>query len=143
MFLSVPGGFKALNVTVLSSTSVHVSWAVPVLPNGDLLGYQLHQREAKLGSVESVIYRGSGLSTRVVGLSPYTTYEFRVSANTSVGPGYGPYFRVTTMEDGEYRCVRYSHFYSVVRVACQQYVVIRRFNTLLAEGNVKPIRKLF
>ena len=78
-----------------------MAWLVPVLPNGILLGYQLHQREAKPGSSERIVYRGIGFSTRVIGLSPYTTYEFRVSANTSVGPGYGPYSRVTTLEDGK------------------------------------------
>ena len=104
LFISVPGGFKAPNVTVLSSTSVHVTWMPPALPNGILLGYQLHQREATLSSVERVIYEGNGLNTHVLGLSPYTEYEFRVSANTSVGPGFGPISRVTTMEDGE--CAR-------------------------------------
>lgn len=90
---------KAPNVTVLTSTSVHVTWQEPALPNGIVLGYGLHQ---KSGGVETVLFSGAGFSFTVNNLQPYTVYQFRVNASTVAGSGFSEWTQVTTLEDGRY-----------------------------------------
>ena len=107
--LSVPGGLKAPNVTVLSSTSVHLSWEPPALPNGIIIGYGLHQ-----SGVPTVLFSGLGFNFTVTNLQPFTIYEFRVNASTIAGSGFSPWSQASTFEDGKFvpwgRCYPDQHY---------------------------------
>lgn len=97
--ISVPDGLNAPNVTVLSSTSVHVMWEQPALPNGIVFGYGLIQ---KTGGAETLLFNGMGFSFTVTNLQPFTVYEFRVNASTIAGSGFSEWTEVTTLEDGKF-----------------------------------------
>lgn len=87
-------------MTVLSSTAVHVTWSQPALANGVLLGYELHET---VRGQERVVFSGNNFSYHIHGLSPFTLYEYRVSAKTNAGPGYSEWTRVTTKEDSKFQ----------------------------------------
>lgn len=97
--IPVPDGLNAPNVTVLSSTSVHVTWEQPALPNGIIVGYGLIQ---KTGGAETLLFNGMGFSFTVTNLQPFTVYEFRVNASTIAGSGFSEWAEVTTLEDGKF-----------------------------------------
>ena len=84
---------------MLNSTSVHVTWEQPTLPNGIILRYGLHQ---KSGDEETVLFSGVGFSFTVTNLQPYTEYEFRVNASTIAGSGFSEWSLVRTFEDGKF-----------------------------------------
>lgn len=86
---------------MLNSTSAHVTWEQPALPNGIVVGYGLHQ---KSGSGETVLFSGMGFSFTVTNLQPFTVYEFRVNASTVAGSGFSEWTRIITFEDGKF-CV--------------------------------------
>ena len=83
---------------MLNSTAVHVNWSEPALPNGILLGYQLHERT---NGIQRIVTNGARFSRHVTGLKPFTLYEYRVSAGTSGGTGYSEWARATTEEDSK------------------------------------------
>ena len=83
---------------MLNSTSAHVTWKQPALPNGIVISYGLHQ---KSNGGEKVLFSGMGFSFTVTNLKPFTVYEFRVNASTVAGSGFSEYTQVTTFEDGE------------------------------------------
>lgn len=115
LFLSlVPDGLRAPNVTVLSSTSVHVTWLEPALPNGNIVSYRLHQ---KSGNMETILFSGLGFSLTVANLRPFTVYEFRVNASTIAGSEFSEWSRITTLEDGKF--VSYYAFSTAIRCLFQ------------------------
>ena len=96
----VPDGLKAPNVTVLNSSSVHVTWQEPALPNGRVVSYELNRRSER--GVETLLFTGLGFSFTVSGLEPFTDYEFRVEARTSAGSGSSNWTPIKTFEDGKF-----------------------------------------
>ncbi|KAF0287177.1 Cytokine receptor [Amphibalanus amphitrite] len=66
-----------LQVSALNSSAVHVSWAAPARPNGQLTQYQLKQIEPAGG--DTVSLPASTKAHTVVGLQPYRNYKFRLS----------------------------------------------------------------
>ncbi|XP_043227242.1 cytokine receptor-like [Amphibalanus amphitrite] len=64
-------------VSALNSSAVHVSWAAPARPNGQLTQYQLKQIEPAGG--DTVSLPASTKAHTVVGLQPYRNYKFRLS----------------------------------------------------------------
>ena len=77
----------APNVTMVSSTSLQVSWDPPAEPNGVVSHYVIYQRSepfegegVAVGNVTSSV-----LSFLVEGLCPFTSYEFRVVSFTTGG----------------------------------------------------------
>ena len=84
---------------MLSSTSVHVTWEQPALPNGIVIGYGLIQ---KTRGAETVLFTGMGFIFTVTNLQPFTVYEFRVNATTAAGSGFSEWTRVTTLEDSKF-----------------------------------------
>ena len=72
-----PGGVQAPFVTVLSSTSIQISWEPPIQPNGELDYYII-----KLPSPRFEIRNASQQSLNVEDLVPNTVYYVTVTACT-------------------------------------------------------------
>ena len=93
-----------LNGTVVSSTSIILTWLPPPETswNGIIREYKINITEVDTGT-ELVLYSTTS-SLTVSSLHPFYTYMCRVSTSTVE---YGPYsesFLITTFEDGEHIC---------------------------------------
>ena len=102
---SAPTG-PPLNVdaTPVNSTSVTISWNPPALENqnGVITGYVINLT-LTVGSGDISQYSSSSDNITVGSLHPFTTYDFTVAAQTSVGTGpYTTSSTVMTPEDGIY-----------------------------------------
>lgn len=88
-----------VTAVALGRTLVHISWDLPLFPNGNITSYTLY-----VSPYGSVTLGGGVMSHDLDGLLPYTNYTITVSASTSVGEGpAGPEGGVviTTHQDGE------------------------------------------
>ncbi|XP_030578221.1 immunoglobulin superfamily DCC subclass member 4 [Archocentrus centrarchus] len=91
---------EELQLTVLDSSSVLVSWHPPLEPNGIIISYKILY-SGNLSEPEhlwkNLSQDGSITSVEVQGLSSGTRYFFKVGASTDVGPGpYSPIKEVHT-----------------------------------------------
>ena len=66
----------------LSSTSLALSWQAPSVPNGIVTSYVL---QVLNGSVWSTIFQGYGFTYTETGLTPYTTYYYKLAAANGAG----------------------------------------------------------
>ncbi len=89
MWVGVPSAPLAPAISEVSSGSVLVSWSAPTKDGGaPLLGYHVERRSSTAKRwvfVTREMYADTTL--RVTDLFPDTEYEFRVSAENSVGTG--------------------------------------------------------
>ena len=99
----VPGPPINLVTRVLSSTSVHLSWAPPPedQQNGEILGYTISVTQVSPPSEQPISFETSELEFTVVSLHPAWVYEFSVSAETSAGVGQEVVSSATLLEDGK------------------------------------------
>ncbi len=82
-----------IQVSIVNSTSVFLSWSPPLTPNGFVITYTILAEESLTGgNVTNIVVMGT--SSTVVDLIPYTFYNFSVSASTRIGEG--PYDVVST-----------------------------------------------
>ena len=83
-----PAAPTNLSATVVSSSQINLSWAVPTDNGGSpITGYKI-ERSTNSGSTWSVLVSNTGSTATTysnTGLSPSTTYSYRVSAINSVG----------------------------------------------------------
>uniref|UniRef100_A0A3Q0SHC1 Immunoglobulin superfamily DCC subclass member 4 n=1 Tax=Amphilophus citrinellus TaxID=61819 RepID=A0A3Q0SHC1_AMPCI len=90
---------EELQLTVLDSSSVLVSWHPPLEPNGIIISYKILY-SGNLSEPEHLwknLSQDSITSVEVQGLSSGTRYFFKVGASTDVGPGpYSPIKEVHT-----------------------------------------------
>lgn len=102
MFYLVPSGLPTnIHTTVLSSYNVSLQWSPPLLEeqNGVIIGYNISIKDSE--SIFSVYLLSSTTSVIVSILEPYTTYQWRMAAYTSVGLGpYSSWLFFQTHEDG-------------------------------------------
>ena len=71
-----PSGLMPPNLTPLSSTSISATWQSPLMPNGNITEYRLIVNG-------TVVFTGLQFAFNVIGLNPFTTYEFQLMACTS------------------------------------------------------------
>lgn len=114
---TMPGQPASVTVSNIDTRSLRLSWTSPSEDGGrDIVGYTIEVRVTSLfGNVEMTGFNSnwqqwnqSDLPTpmtsyEVTGLYPYTSYQFRVMAENSVGRGQAsdPSETHTTNEDGE------------------------------------------
>ena len=93
----------APNVTVLNATSLEVTWSPPPEPNGDIVEYQIFQRNTPFegDGFQVGVVSGSVFSFVVNGLQPFTYYEFSVVSTTSGGSTRSEWTRQQTAESGK------------------------------------------
>ena len=88
-----PSGQQPPSLSVLTATTILVSWQPPLASNGDLLRYQvLRRRPAPIGSQTinepMVVYNASDLDILAYNdssLQPFTVYEYAVQSINSAG----------------------------------------------------------
>ncbi|XP_076879848.1 neogenin 1a isoform X3 [Brachyhypopomus gauderio] len=83
--VQVPGPAPNFHATVLSPSSVSLSWDKPVTGNGEMQSYKVYYMEKGLGMEKDI--EVSGLSYTMTGLKKFTEYNFRVVAYNKHGPG--------------------------------------------------------
>uniref|UniRef100_A0A669EEL5 Immunoglobulin superfamily DCC subclass member 4 n=1 Tax=Oreochromis niloticus TaxID=8128 RepID=A0A669EEL5_ORENI len=99
---------EELQLTMLDSSSVLVSWHPPLEPNGIIISYWILY-SGNLSEPEhlwkNVSQDGSITSVEVQGLASGTRYFFKVGASTEVGSGpYSPIKEVHTLHQGYGMC---------------------------------------
>ena len=87
--------------TLLSETptSVLLVWDPPESPNGVILTYSIERRVAgdtQITAVATVPAVQRQFTDQSPEISPYTTYEYRVTSSTEDGDGVSPWAEVTT-----------------------------------------------
>ena len=81
--------------TAPTSRSITLQWNPPPIEgqNGIIVLYHINITEVESGSL--LQYTASGTYITVSDLHPYYTYQWAVSASTTVG--YGPYTKISTV----------------------------------------------
>ena len=96
---AAPSNVLAPILTPISSTSIQVNWTLPQNPNGNILRYNVSQLIN--GTYVSILPAGNlglALMQTVIGLTPYTSYTFRVTACTIIGCSHGPSASTRTLQ---------------------------------------------
>ena len=107
IILSAPTSVQELTLNV-SATEITVSWMVPMMPNGVIIGYNVTLSGINLVNNEVIEISGSSVVINETSYTvnhtsiPYSNYTAVVFASTNVGPG--PITTVTeqTPEEGEF-----------------------------------------
>ena len=71
-----PSGIMPPNLTPLSAISISATWQSPLMPNGNITEYRLIVNG-------TVVFTGQQFNFNIVGLNPFTAYEFQLMACTS------------------------------------------------------------
>ena len=76
----------------MNSTSVYLSWSLPLVPYGYIVSYTILIEEALVGgNITTVVVMDT--NSTLTELLPYTYYNFSVAASTRIGTG--PFDTVT------------------------------------------------
>lgn len=101
-FFSAPSSPPSnLNVSVISSTSVGLTWLPPnpLATNGIITEYRINLTEANTGRTQQLTSLTTSLVVQM--LHPYYTYSFSVSAHTVATGPYSITEAVQTPEDSK------------------------------------------
>ncbi|KAM3876945.1 usherin [Diretmus argenteus] len=79
---SRPAGLSPPRVTVLGPESLQVTWSPPLIPNGEIHGYEVRLPVPRVSYVNG---NGSELNVTVMGLVPYTNYSVTILACSKGG----------------------------------------------------------
>lgn len=91
-FFLVPEPPANIKVAALTADSILISWLAPKHRNGNIQQYTVYSRESgKKGQAKNVVVRvdekGNPVTYESRGLKEDQSYDFWVSASTSVGEG--------------------------------------------------------
>ena len=104
-FIAAPSGFpQDFSVSVVMSRSLSLIWNPPPLEdqNGVIIHYRINV--TVLDSMEMFQLLSDNSSITVNSLTPYTTYNFTIAAETGVGVGpFNGAYTVMTATDGKKR----------------------------------------
>uniref|UniRef100_F7ALI8 Usherin n=1 Tax=Xenopus tropicalis TaxID=8364 RepID=F7ALI8_XENTR len=81
---SRPAGMQAPNVTVLGPYTAKVTWRSPLVPNGEILSYEIRMPEPRIAIINATL-----LSHTVTNLIPDTNYSVTIVACTGGGSYHG------------------------------------------------------
>ncbi|XP_053114008.1 phosphatidylinositol phosphatase PTPRQ [Hemicordylus capensis] len=79
----VPSAVENINYKNMSSSSILLSWDIPINPNGEITHYTVYAMELDTNKVFD--WTTSNHSILITGLRKYTNYKMRVAASTIVG----------------------------------------------------------
>ena len=85
--------------TVISSTSVQLSWNMPDVINGILIHYTLVYTDNV--NTSTITYDNDTFAATVTGLNEHSFYLFAIYANTNTGAGPNSTVSATTFEDSK------------------------------------------
>ncbi|XP_071790086.1 usherin-like isoform X2 [Asterias amurensis] len=90
-----PEGQGAPRGDPITQTYISVTWSAPIKPNGPNIRYELHRMKLRqplqpgmatgLGFWQ-LIYSGTDTSFADLGLTTYTTYQYRITVSNDIGP---------------------------------------------------------
>ena len=89
----------SVNITVVNSTSLLVSWGVPEFPQGEIEFYQV-EYSSPCSSTVRMNTTDNSTEALLSGLSPFTEYAVRVRAFTVEFGDFSTNQTRTTAEDG-------------------------------------------
>ena len=109
MFI-VPGVVENLNVAIVNSTHLNVSWEEPSETNGVITGYNLIYSSVYLPSNNMLAGVIASLTDThyLLSVTPYTNYTIEVRAETGAGQGEASVSSIMTPEAGN-TCLIYVH----------------------------------
>jgi len=87
-------------VVVTNSTSVQLSWGVPLVTNGIILYYTVVYSNTT--HIVEIVYSNITFQSNITNLNEDTVYNFTIYANTSVGAGSYIIIAAKTIEDGKW-----------------------------------------
>lgn len=122
---AVPSGPPTrVAVSALSSTSISVSWDLPLRQdrNGDITGYVINVTNLDSGVIQQFT---AAMATNITisNLRPFTIYVTTVSAQTAVGMGpFSSVSSVQTLEDGRLK------LHSQKMLSCKLFLFHHIFN---------------
>lgn len=98
---ALPEGVTPPTLNVLGATAIEVSWQPPRVPNGIITMYEIRRRLFNDFLTESIQHRNgpSVLSFPNSGLSPFTTYEYRLRVFNGAGNVFSEWVAERTLED--------------------------------------------
>ncbi|KAM9466939.1 usherin [Clarias gariepinus] len=77
---SRPAGVQPPKVLVLGPESVQVTWTSPLIPNGEIMRYEIRMPDPRISHTDT-----SSLNRTVTGLEPYTDYSVTILACSGGG----------------------------------------------------------
>ncbi|XP_075451724.1 usherin isoform X2 [Ascaphus truei] len=77
---SRPAGVQPPEVTVLGPDTAKVTWKIPLIPNGDILSYEIRMPDPQIAIINTTL-----LSHTVTNLIPYTNYSVTIVACSGGG----------------------------------------------------------
>ncbi|KAL5008917.1 hypothetical protein ScPMuIL_014498, partial [Solemya velum] len=96
-----PDGIAAPSVSMLTPTSVEITWIDPIFPNGEIIQFALDRREKGMSDITEI---ATFLPTETkvyvdddAVLSPHTEYEYRLRITNHGGEGESIWVTVLTM----------------------------------------------
>ena len=108
---TVPGIVENLNLALINSTHLNVSWEEPSEPNGVITGYNLTYSSVYLpnnnNTLADVITNLTD-TQYLLSVTPYTNYTIEVRAETGAGQGAASVSSIMTPEAGN-TCLIYVH----------------------------------
>lgn len=93
---AAPEGISEPAVIVISSTSIEVSWAPPIQPNGVISQYQLFRGGGEI--LNESVYIGQDRQFTDSDLAPFTVYTYTLQACTQGGCDFSDSISNTTLE---------------------------------------------
>lgn len=135
-YSAVPSG-PPVNVlsTSLSSTSIYLSWDLPLVEerNGVIIGYDINVTNLDSGSI---VQYNTGLVSdfAIENLNPFTVYVSNIAARTTVGVGpFSSLVIVQTLEDGkEISCIIILVISAISFCHCSFLCVLQHLDTILS-----------
>ncbi|XP_048580737.1 tyrosine-protein phosphatase Lar isoform X2 [Nematostella vectensis] len=82
----VPGQPRSVQLSVLSSTAIRVTWSPPRYPGDGIFGYDVYYNKSKQ-DMDTVIGAFQMNTKEIMGLTPYTVYKVAVAAKSDKGVG--------------------------------------------------------
>lgn len=103
VLFSAPGQPEKVKVTVLSPTSIQVTWQAPKYTGNGIFGYEVHYNKSSADMDERIDVAETVLGQEIRHLRPYTYYQVQVAVKSDVHVGPMSFLKVVqTLEDGKW-----------------------------------------
>ena len=104
--ITVSGPVQGIHIQALGPDRLHVTWAAPSDPRGQITGYLIRRRQVDIGDCDGTVHSWSGWLTvttmyhTIHELQPYRQYEVMVSPKNGFGDGEPTSTKAYTTQSG-------------------------------------------